>query len=185
MEVIPAVDIRLGKCVRLTQGKADDETIYYQNPFEAALFWEQEMGAERIHFVDLDGAMGTGDNSALIAEMTQSVSAKIQIGGGIRSIEKAQKFIELGASRVVIGTSAVKNPEFIRQLSEFLEPEQIIVSLDADHDARIAIKGWTEITQKNAFEYGQIFEKLGAGYILYSAIENDGTFQDRILKTQK
>ena len=102
--------------------------------------------------------MGTGDNSALIAEITQSVSAKIQIGGGIRSIEKAQKFIELGASRVVIGTSAVKNPEFIRQLSEFLEPEQIIVSLDADHDARIAIKGWTEITQKNAFEYGQILK---------------------------
>jgi phosphoribosylformimino-5-aminoimidazole carboxamide ribotide isomerase len=183
-EVIPAVDIRNGKCVRLTQGKAGSETVYYENPLDAALFWQDKMGAERIHFVDLDAAIGLGDNSALIAEMTQKCTSKIQIGGGIRTLENALKYIDAGAKRIVIGTTAVKNPDFITSLRDYLSPEHIIVSLD-HIKGNVAIKGWTEVTNLNAFELGKKFEKLGAGYILFSAVEADGTFKGPDIENTK
>jgi phosphoribosylformimino-5-aminoimidazole carboxamide ribotide isomerase len=184
MDVIPAIDIREGKCVRLTRGIAGSETVYYDNPLDAAKFWENQMHAPRLHFVDLDAAIGLGDNSSVLAEMMAQVKAKVQIGGGIRSIEKARKYIELGASRVVIGTVAVKNPSIINQFAEYLTPEQIIVSLD-HKDGKVAIKGWTEVTTHDAFTYAKQFEKAGAGYILFSAVDADGTFNGPDLENTK
>jgi phosphoribosylformimino-5-aminoimidazole carboxamide ribotide isomerase len=185
MEVIPAVDIREGKCVRLTQGKAGSETVYYQNPIDAALYWQNDMGAKRIHFVDLDAAIGLGDNSDLIVQMTKLCTAKIQIGGGIRDIKRALKYIESGADRIVVGTTAVKNPDFIKELGEYIEPKQIIVSLD-HIKGKVAVKGWTELTDLDALELGKTMEEKGAGFILYSAVESDGTFNGPdIINTRK
>ena len=175
MEVIPAVDIREGKCVRLTQGVAGTEKVYFDNPFEAMLFWQDTMKAKRIHFVDLDSAIGIGENSALIAEMTKQCSAKIQIGGGIRSIELARKYINAGADRIVVGTAAVKNPDFLAQLVSEFGSEKIIVSLD-HKKGKVAIKGWTEITGHDAFDLAKEMENKGAGYILFSSVEADGNF---------
>jgi phosphoribosylformimino-5-aminoimidazole carboxamide ribotide isomerase len=175
IEVIPAVDIREGKCVRLTQGVAGTEKVYFDNPIEAALFWQDQMGAKRIHFVDLDSAIGLGDNSAMIAAMTKRCTAKIQIGGGIRSMESARKYIEAGADRIVVGTAAVKNIDFLSQLVSEFGSKKIIVSLD-HKQGNVAIKGWTEITNFSAFSLAKEMEKRGAGYILFSAIEADGNF---------
>ena len=184
MKVIPAVDIREGKCVRLNQGKAGTETVYYQNPLEAALYWQNEMGAERIHFVDLDAAIGLGDNVDLISEMTRKCTAKIQIGGGIRTIERARAYIDAGADRIVVGTTAVKNPNFIKELQPYMDPKNIIVSLD-HVKGKVAIKGWTEVTDLDPYELAKKFEKLGAGFILYSAVEADGTFNGPDIENTK
>lgn len=174
MDIIPAIDIREGKCVRLTKGVAGSETVYYENPMDAAMYWQNEMKAKRLHFVDLDAAIGLGDNSRLITDIIKNVKIKVQVGGGIRDIEKAIHYINAGADRVVIGTIAVKDPTFIPTLAKKLSPKQIIVSLD-HKNGKVAIKGWTEITSKSAYEMAKEFERNGAGYILFSAVEADGT----------
>ena len=114
MEIIPAIDISNGKCVRLYKGKKGTEKIYYENPLDALDFWINQ-GAERLHFVDLDGAWGSDINKQLLKNMIKKASeiVKIQIGGGIRSYEMAIELIEVGADRIIIGTLAIKNPEII------------------------------------------------------------------------
>ena len=176
MEVIPAIDLSDGKCVRLYKGEKGTETIYYDNPLEALDFWI-EKGAKRLHFVDLDGAWGSNKNKELLNKMILKASGlvKIQIGGGIRSIDDALKLIENGVDRVIIGTLAVKNPEKIEQLAKKIGSEHIIVALDYK-DEKIATHGWTEQTNKDPFLFGKEIEKLGAGFVLFSSVEADGAF---------
>jgi len=174
MLVIPAIDIQNGKCVRLTKGQLAEKTIYYEDPLDAVKFWEKS-GAKRIHIVDLDGAFGIGTNLQLIEKMIKSTKMKIEVGGGIRTVETAEKLINLGVERVVVGTSAVKNPDFVRELSEAIGQNSVIVDL-AHKNGKPAISGWTEFIEKDIFEFGETMEQKGAGYILFSSVESDGAF---------
>lgn len=176
MEIIPAIDISDGKCVRLFQGKRGTETIYYENPIDALAFWK-EIGAKRLHFIDLDGAWGSDRNKGILSDMIQKAGSqvKVQVGGGIRTIADAQNLIEIGADRVIIGTLAIKNPQSIERLSKKIGSNHIIIALDYKN-GKIATHGWTQQTNIDPFTFGQKIGKLGAGYILFSAIESDGAF---------
>ncbi|MBY8984419.1 MAG: 1-(5-phosphoribosyl)-5-[(5-phosphoribosylamino)methylideneamino]imidazole-4-carboxamide isomerase [Candidatus Lokiarchaeota archaeon] len=175
MEIIPAIDISNGKCVRLYKGKKGTETIYFEDPLEALDFWVSH-GAERLHFIDLDGAWGSDVNKNLLQRMIKKTSnkIKIQIGGGIRSIESALKLIELGADRIIIGTFAIKNPEGLKELLEIIGPDKLITAIDYRKE-KVAIQGWTELSNKNPFSFGRELEELGVKFILFSSIEADGT----------
>ncbi|MHA1294059.1 MAG: 1-(5-phosphoribosyl)-5-[(5-phosphoribosylamino)methylideneamino]imidazole-4-carboxamide isomerase [Promethearchaeota archaeon] len=176
IEIIPAIDVSNGKCVRLFKGKKGTETIYFVDPFEAIDFWI-EKGAKRIHFVDLDGAWGSDKNKLLFKKMIKKAinNVKIQIGGGIRSYKTAVELLEIGADRIIIGTLAIKQPNIIKTLAEEFGSEHIIVALDYKEE-KVVTHGWTKQTNKNPFIFGKKVAHLGAGYILFSSIEADGAF---------
>jgi len=177
MEIIPAIDISGGRCVRLFKGQKGTEKIYYENPLDALDFWINQ-GAERLHFVDLDGAWGSGKNKELLKNMVKKAkdsTLKVQIGGGIRDYESAIDLINIGADRIIIGTLAVKKPEIVKKLAENVGSERIIVALDYK-EGKISIHGWTEQTDKNPFIFAKKIAKQGAGYILFSSVEADGAF---------
>jgi len=175
MEIIPAIDISNGKCVRLYKGRKRSEKIYFEDPLEVLDFWVSH-GAERLHFIDLDGAWGSDVNKNLLQKIIKETSnkIKIQIGGGIRSIESALKLIELGADRIIIGTFAIKNPKSVKNLLEIIGSDKIIIAVDYRKE-RVAIQGWTELSNKNPFSFGKELEELGVRLILFSSIEADGT----------
>ncbi len=185
MEVVPAIDISDGKCVRLFKGKKGTETVYYENPLEALDFWINK-GAKRLHFVDLDGAWGSDKNKSILKNMIKKASdkLKVQIGGGIRSYDQAIDLINIGADRIIIGTLAVKNPEIVKKLAKTISSERIIVALDY-RKGKIATHGWTEQTDKDPFIFGKKISKLGAGYILFSSVEADGAFTGPDIKNIK
>ncbi|MBD3256581.1 MAG: 1-(5-phosphoribosyl)-5-[(5-phosphoribosylamino)methylideneamino]imidazole-4-carboxamide isomerase [Candidatus Lokiarchaeota archaeon] len=176
MEIIPAIDISGGKCVRLYKGKKGTERVYYEDPLDALNFWMKK-GAERLHFVDLDGAWGSDKNKKLFQEMIKKASdkVKIQIGGGIRSLEAAVELIDLGADRVIIGTLAVKNPQIINELANRVGSKHIIIAIDYK-GGKISIHGWTKDTDLNPFSFAKKISSMGAGYILFSSVEADGAF---------
>jgi len=176
IEIVPAIDISNGKCVRLFKGKKGTEKVYFEDPIEALDFW-MNIGVGRLHFVDLDGAWGQKNNKNLLKKMILKASdkVKIQIGGGIRSIETAMELIRLGADRIIIGTLAVNQPDVIKELSKKIGSERIIIALDYKK-GKIATHGWTESTDKDPFSFGRYISKMGAGYILFSSVEADGAF---------
>ncbi|MBN1215915.1 MAG: 1-(5-phosphoribosyl)-5-[(5-phosphoribosylamino)methylideneamino]imidazole-4-carboxamide isomerase [Candidatus Lokiarchaeota archaeon] len=176
MEIIPAIDISNGKCVRLYKGKKGTEKIYFENPIDALNFWI-EQGAERLHFVDLDGAWGSEKNKYILKQMIEIArdKVKVQIGGGIRDCNSFKELINMGVDRVIIGTLAINNPEVIKELSNDIGSKHIIVALDYKQ-GKILTHGWTQETNKNPFYFGKIVAELGAGFILFSSIESDGAF---------
>ncbi len=175
MEVIPAVDLKGGKCVRLFQGKADRETVYYENPLEVALMWEQK-GARRLHMVDLDGAFqGSPQNKAVIKEIAAALQIPIQMGGGIRKEETVEELLSLGISRVIIGTAAVDNPGLVERLVETYG-ERIMVGVDAQ-DGLVAVKGWVEASTLKALDLVKQMEQLGIKEVVYTDISRDGTLR--------
>lgn len=182
-KVIPAIDIQGGKCVRLTKGDLNQKTIYYQNPIDALHFWEQQ-GAQRIHIVDLDGAFNICTNYELIDQLVRQTNVKIQVGGGIRDLQKAQKLIEIGVDRVIIGTTAIKNPDFVGEVSDAIGKDKTVVALD-HRNGKPAIKGWVEIVDQDLFSLAQIMQDKGAGMILISSAESDGAFTGPDLITTK
>jgi phosphoribosylformimino-5-aminoimidazole carboxamide ribotide isomerase len=172
MIIIPAVDIKNGKCVRLLQGRMDDETIYSDNPQAMALKWAQ-LGAQLVHVIDLDGAVAKSpQNIESIRKILQSVNVPIQLGGGIRNEETVRMYIELGVKRVIIGTEAIKQPEFVRQICK-IYPEQIVVGIDA-RSGKAAIDGWTHITGIEVIELAKKFEDCGVAAINFTDIQRDG-----------
>jgi phosphoribosylformimino-5-aminoimidazole carboxamide ribotide isomerase len=175
MEIIPAIDISNGKCVRLYKGKKGTETIYFEDPREALEFWTNN-GAKRLHFIDLDGAWGSDINKQLLQDIIKKASnkSKIQIGGGIRSVESAVELIKLGADRVILGTFAIKHPEGVKKLLGIIGSDKVIIAVDYRKN-KVAIQGWTEFSNKNPFSYGRELEDLGVKLILFSSIEADGT----------
>ena len=172
MQIMPAVDLREGKCVRLTKGKPGTEETYYNDPIDAAKYW-WEQGATTIHIIDLDAALGLGDNIEIIKAIVKEVDAEFQVGGGIRDIEKALTLHKLGVERVIIGTSAVKNPEMITVLKEKIGSKHIMVALD-HVQGKVAIKGWRDVSTFTAFDLAKDIEDKGAGSILFTAVERDG-----------
>ena len=172
MIVIPAIDLKGGKCVRLRQGRMDDETIFSDNPGATAQKW-QDIGAELIHVVDLDGAFEkTPKNLPAIDQILNSVSIPVQVGGGIRTYETAQTLLDRGVSRVIIGTEAVRNPQLVTQLCKAY-PNRIVVGIDAKNGF-VAIEGWSETTEVTAIELAKQFEEKGVAAIIFTDIARDG-----------
>jgi phosphoribosylformimino-5-aminoimidazole carboxamide ribotide isomerase len=183
MEIIPAIDVSDGKCVRLFKGQKGTEKIYYENPIDALEFWIDQ-GAQRLHFVDLDGAWGSDKNKKILKRMVLKAkenNLKIQIGGGIRTFDAAIELLDIGAERVIIGTLAIKKPEVIKKLSDKVGAERIIVALDYK-EGKISTHGWTQQSNKDPFTFGKKIAQLGAGYILFSSVEADGAFTGPDLK---
>ena len=173
MIVIPAVDIMGGKCVRLVQGDPKKAKIYYDDPLEPArLFAEQ--GAELLHVVDLDAALGFGDNLNVIARIVDEVDVKVQVGGGVRSIEKAELLFGIGVSRVVIGTAAIRNPEFLREAVKRFGSKRIAGAIDSK-DGVVMIEGWRFKSNMSYLEYAEFLEESGVGSIIFTSVCRDGT----------
>ena len=172
MIIIPAVDIKNSKCVQLVQGEPGTEQVIIDNPAQVALDW-QNKGAKRLHIVDLDGALGSGENIHIVKEIVEKTSVPIEMGGGIRTKEDAKKLLDTGISTVIIGTMAIKNPNVIKELSDEYGSERICVSLDSKNN-RVVTYGWTESTDKTPVEYAKPFEEKGAGLILYTNVDVEG-----------
>lgn len=172
MLIMPAVDIKNGKCVQLVQGKPGTEQVIIDNPEKVAKKWEDE-GAEIIHVIDLDGALETKDNLNTIEKILKEVNVPIQLGGGIRSIEYAEKLLNLDIERLIIGTMAIENPNTIKKLSEEFGSERIMVSLDSK-DSKVVIKGWKEKIDKKATDISREFQEAGAGSILFTNVDVEG-----------
>lgn len=172
MEIIPAVDIRGGHCVRLIQGDFNQETVFSQDPVEMAKHWASR-GAHRIHVVDLDGARtGTSQNLEIIAKMVKELDVPVQLGGGVRSLETAQAMIDIGIDRVIIGTSAILDKDLAASIFGRLG-EKAVLGIDAKN-GMVAIHGWQQTTERKAIEVAQEMESIGARRIIHTDISTDG-----------
>ena len=175
MEIIPAIDLRNGKAVRLVQGDYNRETVFDDDPVAVARSWE-EQGGSRIHLVDLDGARdGSGGQTHIAAAIAAAAAVPVQLGGGVRSMADITALIDAGIDRVIIGTIAVTNPELVREACERYG-ERIAIGLDA-RDGRIAVRGWTEDSGVNAIELAQQLAELGALRFIHTDIARDGAMQ--------
>ncbi|MBI4487836.1 MAG: 1-(5-phosphoribosyl)-5-[(5-phosphoribosylamino)methylideneamino]imidazole-4-carboxamide isomerase [Deltaproteobacteria bacterium] len=172
MLIIPAIDIKDGQCVRLYQGEMERETIYYKSPAMAARHWV-EQGAEYLHVVDLNGAVvGHPVHKQEVAAICLGFGVPVELGGGLRSLEAVEEALALGVERVVIGTAAYEDQDFLCTICERL-PGKIVVSIDA-REGRVAIKGWKENTAMDALELARRCEADGASRIIYTDISRDG-----------
>lgn len=172
MHIIPAIDLKDGRCVRLRQGKFDEVTVYYENPEEAAILWQSE-GAEVLHVVDLDGAReGKIRNLYSIKKIRKVFKGLIEVGGGIRRFEDIELLFNEGIDRVILGTVAVENPDFIREACKRF-PKRIIAGIDAK-DGYVAVKGWVEVTEIKATELALRLQDYGIWGVIYTDILRDG-----------
>ncbi len=176
MLLIPAIDLKDGKCVRLRQGRMEDSTVFSDDPVAMAARWV-EAGARRLHLVDLNGAFaGQPVNAQVIRRIAQTFpDLPIQVGGGIRDDQTVETYLDAGVQFVIIGTKAVQDPHFVSDLC--LEyPGHIIVGLDAK-DGRVAVNGWSKLSRHNVVDLAQIFERYGVEAIVYTDISRDGMMQ--------
>ncbi|WOV88486.1 1-(5-phosphoribosyl)-5-[(5-phosphoribosylamino)methylideneamino]imidazole-4-carboxamide isomerase [Sporosarcina oncorhynchi] len=175
MILFPAIDIRDGKCVRLIQGDYDQEVIYHDSPSEMAKEWEKQ-GATYIHVVDLDGARsGNALNRTAIGEIVRSVSIPVQVGGGVREMGSVEAHINSGVSRVIIGTAAIENPQFVEKAVASYG-EKIAVSIDA-RNGLVATNGWTETSDVKAVDLLNRLAAVGIETVVYTDILKDGMMQ--------
>ena len=175
MIVIPAIDLKEGKCVRLEQGLMDKDTVFNDNPAAQARAW-QEQGAEMLHIVDLDGAFaGEPKNRLAIEAILKAITIPSQLGGGIRDIATIEAYLSLGLSRVIIGTAAQRNPELVKEACARF-PGRIVVGIDAK-DGMVAVQGWAELTDITAVDLARKFENCGVAAIIYTDISRDGMLQ--------
>ncbi|MCT4621267.1 MAG: 1-(5-phosphoribosyl)-5-[(5-phosphoribosylamino)methylideneamino]imidazole-4-carboxamide isomerase [Marinisporobacter sp.] len=183
MIIFPAIDLRGGNCVRLKQGRFEDENIYSNHPVEIAKKWESQ-GAKYIHVVDLDGALeGVSKNSEVIKEIIKETNIPVQLGGGIRKIEDIEKVLSYGVSRVILGTSAVKIDGFVEQALKIFG-EKIAVSIDAK-DGYVAVDGWTKTSNIKAIDFAKKLEGLGLKTLIYTDIAKDGMLEGPNFKELK
>lgn len=176
MLLIPAIDLKQGQCVRLRQGRMEDDTVFSDDPVEVAGRWV-DAGARRLHMVDLDGAFaGEPKNASVVREVRRAYpDLPVQIGGGIRNEEIANAYVKAGVSYLIIGTQAVKQPEFVSRLCQ-LHPGKVIVGLDA-RDGIVATEGWAEGSGIEAEALAKQFEGAGVSAIVYTDIARDGMMQ--------
>jgi len=172
MIIIPAVDIKNGKCVRLSQGRMDAEIIFSDNPSSMAKRWEEE-GAEMIQVIDLDGAVEKSpQNINSIRKILERVNVPVQLGGGIRSEKTIAMYLNLGIKRVILGTEAIRNPKLVRDACKVF-PGRIVVGIDS-RKGLIAIEGWTKTTQVTSVDLAKQFEDCGIAAINFTDIHRDG-----------
>jgi phosphoribosylformimino-5-aminoimidazole carboxamide ribotide isomerase len=172
MIVVPAIDLRNGRVVRLKQGRLQDETVYGGDPGEVARRWESE-GAERLHVVDLDAAIEGRPQPETVAAVIASVRIPVEVGGGLRSLETAERYREAGAERVIFGTAAVSSPEVVREAARRW-PGAVAVAIDA-RNGKVAVEGWNEVTTVDALELAARVKAWGVPRIQYTDVVRDGT----------
>jgi phosphoribosylformimino-5-aminoimidazole carboxamide ribotide isomerase len=172
--VIPAIDLRDGRCVRLHQGDYEEETVYFEDPVKMAKLWRVQ-NARTLHVVDLDAARGDeNDNRPVIREMCEALDIPIQLGGGIRSLEQIEAALEMGVYRVILGTAAVRNPDLVEEAIDQFSSSRIVVGIDA-RDGEVRVQGWTEGSGLDAVEFAKDMEARGVRRIVYTDISRDGT----------
>jgi len=177
VEVIPAIDLRGGRCVRLYQGDYARETVFSEDPAGVALHW-QELGARRLHVVDLDGAkQGKPVNLGVINGILALVNVPVQVGGGIRTLAVAARLLEMGVSRVVLGTAAVEEPQVVEELCRKVGAGKVVVSVDA-RDALVSTRGWTSKGTVRATVLVKEMASLGVERFVYTDISRDGTLTE-------
>jgi len=175
MIVIPAIDLKDGKCVRLEQGLMERDTVYSEDPAATARRWQEE-GGELLHIVDLDGAFaGVPKNRAAIEAIVNAIDIPSQLGGGIRDLETIEAYLALGLSRVIIGTAAQRNPQLVTDACRRF-PGKIVVGIDAKN-GMVAVQGWAEVTDVTAIDLAKRFEGDGVAAIIYTDIARDGMLQ--------
>ena len=173
MIIIPAVDIKDGKCVRLLQGRMEDATVYSSSPREMALRWQRE-GAEILHIVDLNGAFeGRGVNDSAVREIVERMDMMTELGGGVRDMARIDSLLALGIGRVILGTVAVENPDLVRAAIDKHGPEKIVVGIDAKNGVA-ATRGWATDGGRPAVELGRAMKALGVERVVYTDIARDG-----------
>ena len=176
LEIIPAIDLRDGKCVRLYQGDYDRETVYSDDPIAMAKHW-QSLGATRLHVVDLDGAKaGKPMNTIVIKDIVQALNIPVELGGGIRDIEAVGQLLNLDIQRVILGTVAVENPSLVQKACARYG-ERIVIGIDAD-DGYVKTRGWKEKSSITAIDLAKQMETLGASRFIYTDISRDGTLTE-------
>jgi phosphoribosylformimino-5-aminoimidazole carboxamide ribotide isomerase len=172
MIVIPAVDIKGGRCVRLKQGRMSEETAYSEDPVQMAATWCAK-GAERVHLVDLDGAVGGKRvNAEVIRTIARSVPVPVELGGGIRSLASIEFYLEAGVEWVILGTVACKNPSLVEEACRRF-PGRVMLAIDA-RGGRVAVEGWTEDTDRSAIDVARPFDGRGIAAVIYTDIQRDG-----------
>ena len=173
MKIFPAIDIKDKKCVRLIKGNFDNQTIYNQSPLDQASKYK-EFGLLNLHIVDLDGAL-TGEliNLDIIESIIKKLGISVEVGGGIRSIEKIEKYLNIGVDKVILGSAAIKNPNFLKEACEKFK-NKIVLGLDAKKKM-ILISGWKETTDQTAENYLKKVNSYGFSRLIYTDIERDGT----------
>jgi len=175
MIVIPAIDLKEGKCVRLEQGLMDKDTVFNDDPAAQALDWQRQ-GAELLHIVDLDGAFaGEPKNRSAIEAIVKAIAIPAQLGGGIRDLATIEAYLALGLSRVIIGTAAQRDPDLVKEACRRF-PGRIVVGIDAKN-GMVAVQGWAEVTDSTAVDLARKFEGFGVAAIIYTDISRDGMLQ--------
>ncbi|MCI8836574.1 MAG: 1-(5-phosphoribosyl)-5-[(5-phosphoribosylamino)methylideneamino]imidazole-4-carboxamide isomerase [Hungatella sp.] len=173
MQLYPAIDMKDGRCVRLTQGLFDNVKVYSHSPGDMAKLWVSK-GATFLHLVDLDGALaGRSVNEEAIKEIIRAVDVPVQVGGGIRSREAAERMLELGAARVIIGTRAAAEPEFMGRLTDRFGSGRIVAGIDAK-DGLVAVEGWGKVSSVTAAQLCLKMKKMGVCHVVYTDISRDG-----------
>jgi len=175
MRLIPAVDIQGGKAVRLIEGDPERETVYFEDPVGAALYWE-EQGAQFLHVVDLDAAIGSGDNRAQIRRIAAALAMPFEVGGGVRTLADAEAVLELGAERVVIGTVFVKQPGEVERMLATLGPARLVPSLDG-RGLELTVAGWQEGGAGDVLEMARKAAEMGFTNLIYTDVRRDGTLE--------
>jgi len=171
MIVTPAVDLMDGKCVQLVEGKPWSAKVVIDDPVSMALRW-QEMGAKRLHVIDLDAALGNGDNEQVIRKILSKMKVPVQVGGGIRSDSKADQIITAGASQIIVGTKAITDVNWLENLASTY-PDRVIVAVDA-RGRKISVKGWTDDSGKDIIQYVKSIESAPLFGLLYTNIAAEG-----------
>lgn len=173
MRLYPAIDMKDGKCVRLKQGEFKNITVYSEDPWKAARHFE-ESGASFIHLVDLDGALkGRSVNEEAIRQIIHTVSIPCELGGGIRTIHDIERMLSYGINRVIIGTKAVTDPEFVKEAVEHFGSDKVVVGIDAKN-GMVAVEGWEHMSDMTAVELCKTMKGYGVEHIIYTDISKDG-----------
>lgn len=175
MLIIPAIDLRAGKCVRLVEGKLDRETIYSDDPAAVAQIWENS-GAQWLHIVDLDGAFaGSPRNLETISNIIGAVDIPVQVGGGIRDLDTVDRLLQMGVSRVILGTVAIRKPALVAEaVGRF--GDRIVVGIDA-RDGKVAIEGWGLTAEKDVLSLAMEVNRMGVSRVIFTDISRDGTLK--------
>lgn len=183
-QILPAIDLRGGQCVRLRQGDYNQETVYSNNPAERALCWES-MGGDLLHLVDLDGAKaGQPVNTDSVRAICAAVSIPAEIGGGVRAVKDAEMWFSCGVARVIVGTAAIRNPELVDELIARYGAGKIVLGLDA-RDGKVAVSGWLETVSESAVRMAEKFVKKGIVRIIFTDIATDGMMAGPNLSAMK
>jgi len=172
--ILPAVDVSRGRCVRLTRGKIEETKVYYDDPLEAAKLWEG-MGAEALHLIDLDAAIGIGNNVEAIKRIIKAVGIPAEVGGGIRSVARAKEYADAGACRVIFGPAALEL-KFIMEAMRTIGRERVMAAVD-HLMGRVAVKGWQELAQIDALTLCRRLEEAGVARFMMTSIDRDGAMK--------